>query len=68
MLGCCVLATTDRALDSGDLPREILYVLLAAPIVIQPIVNPDFFHEPAGPLLLEIAANYMVCPPGCADR
>jgi two-component system sensor histidine kinase AlgZ len=54
-----VVAATDSAPSSTDLPREVVYVLLAAPIAIQPIVNPDFFHEPALPLLLEIAANYI---------
>jgi anti-sigma regulatory factor (Ser/Thr protein kinase) len=54
-----VVAATDSAPSSTDLPREVVYVLLAAPVVIQPIVNPDFFHEPALPLLLEIAANYI---------
>jgi two-component system sensor histidine kinase AlgZ len=54
-----VVAATDGTLAPSDLPREIVYVLLAAPIVIQPIANPDFFHEPVGPLLLEIGANYI---------
>jgi two-component system sensor histidine kinase AlgZ len=54
-----VVAATERALASSDLPREIVYGLLAAPIVIQPVANPDFFREPLWPLLLEIAANYI---------
>jgi LytS/YehU family sensor histidine kinase len=41
------------------LPSEVIYAFLATPVVIQPIVNPDFFREPLRSLLLEVAANYV---------
>lgn len=41
------------------LPRELYWALLAAPLVVQPIANEDFFHDPPQQTALEIAGNYL---------
>lgn len=41
------------------LPREVGIVLLAAPVVIPPVTNPDYFTEPVRQLLVEMAGNYV---------
>jgi two-component system sensor histidine kinase AlgZ len=55
-------AATPRARSTSvigaRLPREVVWVYLATPLVTQPIVNPDVFDEPPARLALEIAANY----------
>jgi hypothetical protein len=41
------------------LPREVLWALLAAPVLIQPIVNAEFFSDPFAQTAREIAGNYL---------
>lgn len=49
----------DRPEQSSHLPREVYGACLAAPLVIQPIVDAEFFADPALQTLREIAGNYV---------
>lgn len=44
---------------TSRLPRAIVGVFLAAPLVLQPIVNAEFFGESPLRILVEVGANYL---------
>src|SRR5687767_2524081 len=54
-----VLDRLAMASAAPSLPKEVVYVVLATPLLSQPIVNPDVFHEPVTQLLREVLGNYI---------
>lgn len=49
----------DASPTPAGLPPAVVYAFALTPIVAEPIVNADFFHEAPAQLLLEVLGNYV---------
>jgi two-component system sensor histidine kinase AlgZ len=53
------MASPGAGASPSRLPREAIIALAVAPILVQPMVNADFFRDPARDTAVEIASNYL---------
>lgn len=53
------MASPGAAAKAARLPREAIIALAVAPVLLQPVVNADFFRDPPLATALEIASNYV---------